>query len=130
MATPQTQRSVPELLQSIVGNLQEIIRSEFRLAKAEFQEKASRAAKPAATFGAGAVLAFYGLGFLLLACVYALSLVLPGWLAALVVGAVLAVVAGVLMIAGGKKLKRIDPTPNKTIQTLEENLQWAKHPTK
>ena len=53
MATPQIHRSIPEVLQDIVGNLQEIIRSEFRLAKTELKEDASRAAKPIATFGMG-----------------------------------------------------------------------------
>jgi uncharacterized membrane protein YqjE len=51
----QVQRSIPEVLQDIVGNLQEIIRSEFRLAKAELKEEASRASKPVATFGIGLV---------------------------------------------------------------------------
>lgn len=130
MATPLTQRSVPELLQAIIGNLQEIIRSEFRLAKTELKEEAAKAAKPAATFGAGLVLGLYGFGFLVLASVYALSAVMPAWLAAFLVGVVLAVVAAALLTSSGKKLKRVDPTPDKTIQTLEENVQWAKHPTK
>jgi uncharacterized membrane protein YqjE len=126
MATPQTHRSVPEVLQDIVGNLQEIIRSEFRLAKTELEEKAAKAAKPAATFGAGLVLAFYGIGFLLLASVYGLSTVMAAWLAALLVGAILAIVSIALIISSGKKLKRVNPTPDKTIQSLEENVQWAK----
>jgi uncharacterized membrane protein YqjE len=97
MATPQMQRSFPEVVQDIVGNLQEIIRSEFRLAKTELKEEAAEAAKPAATFGVGLVLGFYGIGFLLLAAVYGLSTVMAGWLAALLVGAVLAIVAIALM---------------------------------
>ena len=63
MATPQTQRSVPEVLQDIVSNLQEIIRSEFLLAKTELKEEAKQAAKPATTFGAGLVLASMGRAF-------------------------------------------------------------------
>ena len=128
MATPQIQRSVPKVLQDIVGNLQEIIRSEFRLAKTELKEEASRAAKPAATFGMGLVLGFYGVGFLLLSSVYGLSTVMAGWLAALLVGTVLAIVAIALMSSSGKKLKRVNPSPDKTIRSLEENVQWAKHP--
>ena len=130
MATPQIQRSVPEVLQDIVGNLQEIIRSEFRLAKTELKEEASKAAKPAATFGAGLVFGFYGVGFLLLASVYGLSMIMAGWLAALIVGAVLAVVAIGLISSSSKKLKRVNPTPNKTMRSIEENVQWAKHPIK
>jgi len=130
MATPQTQRSVPEVLQDIVSNLQEIIRSEFLLAKAELKEEAKQAAKPATTFGAGLVFGIYGMGFLLLAATYGLALVMPVWLAALLVGTGLAIVAVALMSWSGKKLKRINPIPDKTIQSLEENVQWAKHQIK
>jgi uncharacterized membrane protein YqjE len=130
MATPQMQRSFPEVLQDIVGNLQEIIRSEFRLAKTELKEEAAKAGKPAATFGVGLVLGFYGIGFLLLASVYGLSMVMAGWLAALLVGTILVIVAIALLSSSGKKLKRVNPTPAKTIQSLEENVQWAKHQIK
>ena len=39
MSTPQMQRTVPELLGNIVDNIQQIIRSEFRLAKAELLKR-------------------------------------------------------------------------------------------
>ena len=98
--------------------MQQIIRYEFRLAKTEINEKITEAARPAATFAAGLVLAFYGLGFSLLACVYALSTVIAGWLAALLVSAVVSIVAVALMSSGGKKLKNINYTPDKTIRSL------------
>ena len=126
MSTPQMQRTVPELLGNIVDNIQQIIRSEFRLAKAELQEKASRASKPATTLGVGFWLGLYGLGFLLLAAVYALSMVMAAGLAALIVGGVLALVSVALVTSGIKKLKALNPAPERTIQTLEENVQWAK----
>jgi hypothetical protein len=130
MATSQRRRSVPEVLQDIVGNLQELIRSEFLLAKTELKEEVNHAAKPAATFGVGLILGVCGMGFLLLAAVYALALVMPVWLAALLVGTSLAFVALALMSSGGKKLKHINPTPDKTIQSLEESVQWATHQIK
>jgi hypothetical protein len=126
MSTPQLQRTVPELLGNIVDNIQQIIRSEFRLAKAELQEKASRASKPATTLGAGFLLGLYGLGFLLLAAVYALSTIMAAGLAALIVGGVLALVSIVLVTSSANKLKASNPAPEKTIQTLQENVQWAK----
>lgn len=125
MATP-SQRTVFDVLQDIVSNLQEIIRSEFRLAKVELKEKAQRAAKPAAVMGVGAVVAFYGVGFVLLAAVYALSLVIPLWAAALIVGVVLAIIGGALLSFSRKALKEIDPVPEKTVQTVKENVQWTK----
>jgi hypothetical protein len=130
MTTSQPQRPVPEVLQDIVSNLQEIIRSEFRLAKTEIKEEAAKAARPGAMFGAGLLLGFYAVGFLLLAFVYGLSTVMAAWLAALIVGAVLAFVATGLMNFSGKKLKRVNPIPDKTIQSLEENVQWGKNQIK
>jgi uncharacterized membrane protein YqjE len=126
MSTPQMQRSVPELLHDIIGNFQAIVRSEFKLAKAELSEAASRAAKPASTLGAGLALGFYALGFLLLAAIYALSLVMATWLASLIVGGLLAVISLATVTSSAKKLKSLNPRPEKTIQTLQENVQWAK----
>jgi uncharacterized membrane protein YqjE len=123
MATSQIHRSVPEVLQDIVDNFQEIIRSEFRLAKTELKEAASRAARPVATFGVGLVLAFYGIGFLLLSSVYGLSKLMAGWSAALLVGTIVAFVALALMISSGKKLRRVNFNPDKTIRSFEENAQ-------
>jgi Putative Actinobacterial Holin-X, holin superfamily III len=130
MATPPMQRSVPELLQNIVNNLQEIIRSEFRLAKTEFRDEVGKAAKPAAAFGTGLVLSLYGIGFLLLAAVYGLSTIMAGWVAALLVGAVLTGIAISTLLSSGKKLKQINLSPDKTIRNLEENVQWAKQQVK
>ena len=130
MPAPQMQRSVPEILENIASNLTQLIQAEFRLAKGELKEGAEKFAAPGATLGAGVVLAFYGLGFLLLAAVYALSLVMAGWLATLIVGGVLTVAAGILIGAGGTKLRRVNLAPDKTIRTLEEDVQWAKQQIK
>ena len=126
----QIHRTIPEVLQDIVGNFQEIIRCEFRLAKVELKEEALRASRPVATFGMGLVFGFYGIGFLLLSFVYWLTTLMAAWLAALLVGAALAIVAIALTSSSGKKLRRVNPTPDKTIRSLEENVLWMKHPIK
>jgi uncharacterized membrane protein YqjE len=130
MAAPQMQRSLPEIFEDIASNLTQIIQAEFRLAKTELKEGAEKVAGPGAALGAGVVLALYGLGFSLLAAVYALSLVMAGWLAALIVGSVLVVAAGILIGAGGTRLRRVNLTPGKTIQTLEEDVEWVKQQIK
>jgi uncharacterized membrane protein YqjE len=130
MATPQTQRSFTDVLQDIVSNIQQIIRAEVRLAQVEIKEKANRASKPLSVLVTGAVLGLYGLGFLLLAAVYGLSLVLPTWGAALIVGAVIAIIGGGLVASGLTKLREINPVPEKTVQTMKETAQWAKEQTK
>jgi hypothetical protein len=118
MATPQTQRSFPDVLQDVITNLQQMFRYEFHLAEAEVSEKATKAARPAITFVVGLALAFCGVGFLLLGVVYVLSTVIAAWLAALLVGAVVSIAAMALMSSSGKKLKDMNYTPDRTIRGL------------
>src|SRR2546423_1001933 len=123
----QTERSFAELLQDIAANVQEIIRSEFRLAKTEVREEVAKARTSVSMLGAGVFIGLYALGFLLLTAVYALQLALPAWLAALIVGATVAVIAAALIAVGRRKLKQVHPLPDKTISTVKENVQWARH---
>ena len=128
--TTQNGRSVPEVLQDIVGNIQEIIRSEFRLAKAEVKEEASKAAPPLTMIVVGAAIAFYALGFLIFTLVMGLATVMPTWLAALIVGAVLGLMALVMITTASKRLKQVNKVPERTIETMKENAQWAKNQIK
>ena len=135
MSTPQMQRSVPErsvpeVLGDIIANFEEIVRAEIRLGRTEIKEETAKAVKSGITLGAGVALGFLGLGFLLLAAVYALTMMIAAWLAALIVGAVVAIVGGALASTGAKRLKSVDPKPDKTIRSMEENVQWAKQQIK
>jgi uncharacterized membrane protein YqjE len=130
MTAPQMQRSVPHILEDIASNLTQIVQAEFRLAKTELKEEAEKVAGPSTMLGAAVALAFYSLGFLLLAAVYALSLIMAAWLATLIVGGVSAIWAGILISAGTAKWKRVNLTPDKAIRMLEENVRWAKQQIK
>jgi len=106
--TVNSERTLPEVINHIAGNIQEIIGSEFQLAKTEIKDGISKTSTPAATLGVGLVISFFALGFLLLAAVYALSIVMAAWLAALFVGATLAIASIALISSGVRKLKRIN----------------------
>ena len=123
-------RSLSDVFQDIIRNVQEIVRSEVRLAKTEIREEAARAKSPTLLLGAGVVTAIFAMLFLLVTIVYALALVMPSWAAALIVGAVLAVVASVMLTAGIKRFKQIHRTPERTVETIKENVEWAKQHTK
>jgi len=123
-------RSFSDLLQDIIRNVQEIVRSEVRLAKTEIREEAAKTKASMLLLGAGAVTGLFAILFLLLMIVSALALVMPNWAAALVVGAALAVAAGVMLAGGVKSFQRIHPTPDRTVETIKENIQWAKQQTK
>jgi uncharacterized membrane protein YqjE len=126
----EIERSFSSVMQDIVRNVQEIVRSEVRLAKTEIREEAVKAKSSAAMLGAGAVMAVFAVLFLLLATVYAFALVMPSWAAALIVGAGLALAAGVILKTGIKRFKQIHPTPEHTVESIKENVAWAKQHTR
>ena len=122
-------RSVPEVLQDIVANLEAIARFEFLLAKTEAKEEVLRTAKASTTFAVGIVSAIYAIGLLLLAAVYALATVLAMWLAALVIGFGTALLAMLLIGAGRSKLKASMRSETPLLNSLkEENRQWNNAP--
>ena len=123
-------RSFSDVFQDIIRNLQEMVRSEVRLAKTEIQEEVVKAKSSMGLLGAGAVSAIFAILFLLLMIVYALALVMPGWAAALIVGASLAVIACVTLTMGVKRFKQIHATPERTVETIKDNIEWAKQQTK
>ena len=128
--TEDGERTIASVLQSIVGNIEQIVRSEIRLAKAEVREEAGKAGQASKLLAIGAVLGIYAFGILLLCCVYLLATVVAPWLAALIVAVCLGAIAGGLIVSGWKQIKQVNPTPNKTVASLKENVEWAKTQTK
>jgi arginine exporter protein ArgO len=122
-------RSIPEILQDVLANIQDIVRAEVRLAKAELGEELTRARAGGLLIAVGAVAAIFSALFLLLACVYGLGRIMPNWAAALVVAATVGIAAAVTLGLGLKRFKTIEAAP-KTAASLKENVRWAKQLTK
>ena len=58
---------------------------------------------------------------------FALDEVMPmGW-AALLTAVILGIVAAVLFVVGRNRLKQVNPKPEQTVETLKEDVQWAKN---
>ena len=122
-------RSIPEILKDVLTNIQDIVRAEVRLAKAELGEELSSARSGGLLIGVGAVAAIFSALFLLLACMYVLGRVMPNWAAALIVAAAVGVAAAVTLGIGLKRFKTIQAAP-KTSASLQENVRWAKELTR
>jgi hypothetical protein len=99
-----SERSIAAVLHDIVGNVQDIVRSEFRLAKTEATDELGKLRSAGTMLGVGAFLLIFSGIFLLLAIVYALSLVMEPWAAALIVGATVGVIAALCCGVGIKRL--------------------------
>ena len=122
-------RPISSVLSDIVGNVQEIVRSELRLARIELTEELGKARYAAVLCAVGLALLTFSTLFVLLAAVYALSLVVPGWAAALIVAAGVGVIAALCFSIGVKRFKTVRGAPQ-TTATLKENAEWAKQLTR
>jgi len=124
--TSAADRPFSAVLSDIVGNVQQIVRAEIRLAAVELREEAAKAKRGALLIAGGALLGVLALGVLLLAAVHALSTVMAPALAALVVGVGVAAVGGAIGAAGAKQFAHVTLPPPRTSATVQETIQWAK----
>jgi hypothetical protein len=123
----QGEKDLSGTVEAIVGNLQEIMRSEVRLARTEIKENVAQASRAGATLGVGIGIGLYAVAFLLAGAMWALSMVIPLWAAALAVGIALVIVAAVMISLGRKGLGHVHAKPDRTIRTMKENVQWVRH---
>jgi uncharacterized membrane protein YqjE len=120
------ERSVTDVLQDMIGNVQAIVRSEVRLAELEIRDAAIKA-KGAATFlGIAALCGILAILFLSWTALFALAIAIPLWAAALVVTVLVGICAGLTLKIGLQRLRTVNP-PERTIETMKENAQWIKH---
>lgn len=123
-------RSIADVVEDIVGNFQTIIRSEVRLAKTEITEEAGKAGRAAGLLAGGGVAGLFATWLLLLTILFALATVIPMWGAALSLFVVMAALTVVLVMAGRKRFKIVRARPEKTIESVKENVAWVKSQTK
>jgi hypothetical protein len=126
----RSDRSVAELLKDVIENVQAIIRSEVGLARAEIREEATKAGAAGKSFGIAAVLGLYAGAFALFTLYHVLGLFLPTWGAALCVAILTGIGAAVMFSSGRKALKQVHAKPEKTIESVKENVAWLKDQTK
>jgi uncharacterized membrane protein YqjE len=124
-------RPFGELLKQLATETTTLVKQEIELAKAEFAEKGRKAGPGFGMWGAAGVVGLLALGALTAFFILALDGFMPNWLAALVVAAVYGAIAAVLYMTGKQRVEQATPVmPEQTIETLKEDVEWAKHPTR
>ena len=117
-----------QVAKELTSDLSLLVRQELALARAEMTEKGRTAAPGLGMFGGAGVMALCAAGALTAFLVLVLSLFLPDWAAALIVGAVFAAVAYVLVQRGKERVADAGtPVPEQTIETVKEDVEWAKN---
>jgi uncharacterized membrane protein YqjE len=119
--------STGELVSKLSQEVSELIRDELRLAQVEVSGKAKKAGVGVGLLGTAGIIALYGVGVLIATGILALALVLDAWLAALIVGVVLLVIAGIAALLGKNRVaEAAPPLPSDAIASVKQDVAAAK----
>jgi len=125
------QASFGQLFGRFTQDMIALVRQELELFRVEMTEKVResgvRAAGSAGAFSGAAICGVIALGTLAATAILALALVMPAWAAALIVTIIYGIVAAILALSGKRQLDEITPPiPKQTIETVKEDVAWAK----
>jgi uncharacterized membrane protein YqjE len=116
-----------ELLRSLLADIRLAIELDAELARLELKGKGARLRNAGALVAAAVVSALFAFATLTAAAVLALAEAIPGWAAAILVGAALVVVALVLFVVGRSKVRSVGSlAPTETIRTAWEDVAWVR----
>jgi uncharacterized membrane protein YqjE len=126
-AGPPPDASMGELVAKVSEQTSRLLRDELRLAQLEMTEKGKKVGFGAGLFGGAGLLAVFGLGCLVATAILALAGPLSGWLAALLVGLALFVVAGGAALMGKREVKQGTPAiPAEAVEGVKQDVQTLK----
>jgi uncharacterized membrane protein YqjE len=129
-ADPREQ-SIGELVRDLATETSTLVRQEIDLAKAEMTDRGKRAGKGAGMLGAAVLVGLLAAGALTACVIAALDRAMATWLAALVVTVVYGAIAGALAMTGRKQIREAaPPVPEEAIDSVKEDVQWAKTRTR
>ena len=124
--------SIGQLVGEVSQDMSMLMRQELALAKAEVKQEAIKSGKAAGLLGGAGFAGYMLLLFLSIAAWWGLANVMDQSWAALIVAAVWAVTGAVLYEAGRARMREVNPTPERTAETLKElpgtlKDRWGEH---
>lgn len=124
---PRQERTLGQLVASASQDISTLVRSEIALAKAEVSVQLKKAGAGGGLLAAAAVIAFYSVYFLFTTIVEGLiALGLWRWLSYLIVTVLMLAVAALLAYLGSRKMKTVQPAPEKAIESAQETVEGIK----
>lgn len=122
----QPEKSLGDLLGELSSEFTNLIRDEVALAKVEMKSEAKKAGRAGGLLGGAGLAGLMALQLLSFAAAWGLAEVLPiGWAFA-IVAAVYVIAAAVLGLSGKKEIDELNPTPEQTVESVKEDVAWAK----
>jgi hypothetical protein len=130
MAQPvvtKEERSLGELFSELASETSTLVRQEVALAQTELTQKATKVGKNVGFLVVGGAVGYAALLAIIAAVIIGLANFIPAWASALIVGAIVGIVAYLLISSALAALKKTDLTPRETVETLKEDAQWLKN---
>lgn len=119
-------KSVPELLSSLVRDMTDMFRKEGQLARAEISESINRVVTGGESVVAGAIVLLVAFIIAAQALVIALTNFVGAAWAAVIVAFALLVIGGLLLAKGKKDFENAASGPTRTIEQTRRDAQLAK----
>lgn len=120
------ERPLGELFASLANETSNLVRSEVALAKVELTEKATKVGRSIGSLVVGGAIAYAALLALGAAGIMLLAVAMPAWVAALIVGLIIAAAAWLMISKALSELRRAELAPQETVESLKEDAQWIK----
>ena len=130
MTTTRDDRSFGELFGDLSQQTATLVKKEIELARHEITRSATSLGRDAALAAAGGAVAYAGFIVLLIGVAWLLVTIgLPAWLAFLLVGGIAIAIGAFLVMRYVQQMRKVSVVPERTVETIKEDVEWAKDQT-
>lgn len=123
---PSPDQPLSRLISKTAGDLGSLVRKEIELAKIEVKDDLRTTARAGSAFGGAAFAGYMAALLVTLAIVFLLDLVMPLWVACLIIAVAYAIVGFILFQQGRTRMQAMTPGPEQTVETLKEDMAWIR----
>jgi len=130
VTTVRDERSLGELFAELSEKTSTLVKKEIELARHEMTRSATEMARRSAMIGVGGAIAYAGFIVLLIGAAWLLAMLgLPTWVAFVIAGGIALAVGAFLAMRAAQALKTVSVVPERTVETIKQDVEWAKEQT-
>lgn len=120
------ERSLGDLFSELAAETGTLVREEIALAQTEMTQKAARVGRNVGYLAIGGAVGYVALLAITAGVILGLSYVVPPWIAAILVGALIGGVAIMLIQSAVDELRNVNLRPDETVESIKEDAKWLK----
>jgi len=130
VTTVRDERSLGELFAELSEKTSTLVKKEIELARHEMTRSATEMARRSAMIGVGGAIAYAGFIVMLIGAAWLLAMLgLPTWVAFVIAGGIALAVGAFLAMRAAQALKTVSVVPERTVETIKQDVEWAKEQT-